>query len=179
MLDWNVVVSIREDCYKQVYKLLKIYGQVDHTDYYNVLALKANDVQGFLDALRIAVEQDPSLGHCLARVIPATRSFVFQSAEEFETRAKEAATQFVPDLLGKTFYVRMHRRGFRKQLASQHEEQLLGTFLLDQLAKTGTLGQIRFTDPDAVIAVETLGPWAGLSLWKREDRARFPLVRVN
>ncbi len=179
MLDWNVVVSIREDCYKLARKLLKTFGRVDHTDYYNVLALKVDDVQGFLNALRLAAEQDPALAHCLARVIPATRSFAFQSAEEFEAHAKEEAAQFVPDLLGKTFYVRMHRRGFHQKLASQREEQLLDAFLLEQLARTDTPGKIRFADPDAVIAVETIGPWAGLSLWKREDRARYPFVRVN
>jgi hypothetical protein len=54
------------------------------------------------------------------------------------------------------------------------EEQLLDAFLLVQLARTDTPGKIRFADPDAVIAVETIGSWAGLSLWKREDRARYP-----
>lgn len=179
MLDWNVVVSIRESCYRQVHKRLKAFGRVDRTDYYNVFALKVDDVESFLDAMRRAVEQDPSLGKCLARVIPATRAFAFQSAEEFEAHAREAAVQFVPDLLGKTFHVRMHRRGFRSRLASQREEQLLDAFLLDRLAATGAPGQIRFADPDAVIAVETIGPWAGLSLWKRTDRARYPFVRVD
>ena len=72
MLDWNVVVSIREDCYKLARKLLQAFGRVDHTDYYNVFALKVEDVQGFLDALRQTTDQDPALAHCLARVIPAT-----------------------------------------------------------------------------------------------------------
>ncbi|MCR4331611.1 MAG: THUMP domain-containing protein [Sulfuricaulis sp.] len=179
MLDWNVVVSIREDCYKLAHKRLQAFGRVDHTDYYNVFALKVEDVQVFLDALRQTAEQDPALARCLARVIPATRCFAFQSAEEFEAHAREAAAGFVPDLLGKTFYVRMHRRGFHQKLASQREEQLLDTFLLEQLARTDAPGKIRFADPDAVIAVETIGPWAGLSLWKREDRARYPFVRVN
>jgi len=179
MIDWNVVISIREHCYPRVRKLLKSFGRVDHTDYYNVLALKVDDVRDFLDALRQAADQDPALSHCLARVIPATRSFAFQSAEEFEARAKEASSGFVPDLLGKTFYVRMHRRGFRRTLASQREEQLLDGFLLEQLARTDTPGEIRFADPDAVIAVETIGPWAGLSLWKRDDLAHYPFVRLD
>ena len=33
MLDWNVVVSIREDCYKLAHKLLQTFGRVEHTDY--------------------------------------------------------------------------------------------------------------------------------------------------
>ena len=179
MRDWNVVVSIRGGCYRRAHKLLKTFGRVYRTDYYNVFALKVDDIQGFLDTLRLTVEQDPALKRCLGRVIPATRAFAFQSAEEFETHAKDAAIQFVPDLIGKTFHVRMHRRGFRRQLASQREEQLLDAYLLDQLAESGTPGHIRFADPDAVIAVETLGPWAGLSLWKREDRARYPFVRID
>ena len=179
MLDWNVVVSIREDCYKLAHKQLRAFGRVDHTDYYNVFALKVEDVQVFLDALRQTAERDAALARCLARVIPATRCFAFQSAEEFEARAREAAAGFVPDLLGKTFHVRMHRRGFHQKLASQHEEQLLDAFLLEQLTRTDTPGKIRFADPDAVIAVETIGPWAGLSLWKREDLARYPFLRVN
>jgi len=179
MIDWNVVICIREHCYPRVRKLLKAFGRVDHTDYYNVLALKVEDVRGFLDALQLAADQDPELSHCLARVIPATHSFAFQSAEEFEARAKEASAGFVPDLLGKAFYVRMHRRGFRRTLASQHEERLLDDFLLEQLARADAPGRIRFADPDAVIAVETIGPWAGLSLWKREDRTRYPFVRLD
>jgi len=179
MIDWNVVISIREHCYPRMRKLLKSCGRVDHTDYYNVLALKVDDVQEFLDTLRQAAEQDPALSHCLARVIPATRSFAFQSAEEFEAHAKEAGSGFVPDLLGKTFYVRMHRRGFRRTLASQREERLLDDYLLEQLARTDAPGKIRFADPDAVIAIETIGPWAGLSLWKRDDRARYPFVRLD
>ncbi len=179
MIDWNVVISIREHCYPRMRKTLTTFGRVDHTNYYNVLALKVDDVRGFLEALRQAAEQDPALANCLARVIPATRSFVFQSAEEFEARAREASAGFVPDLRGKAFYVRMHRRGFRRTLASQQEEQMLDGFLLEQLARADAPGQIRFADPDAVISVETIGPWAGLSLWKRDDRARYPFVRLN
>lgn len=179
MFDWNVVVSIREDCYRRVTQLLGAFGRVDHTDYYNVLSLKVENVQGFLEALGPALKQDPLLGHCLARVIPATRSFIFQNPEEFEARARETAVQFIPQLLGKTFYVRMHRRGFRNRLSSQHEEQMLDAYLLDRLIAAGAPGRIGFNDPDAVIAVETLGSWAGLSLWKQDELARYPFVRVS
>lgn len=179
MQDWNVVVSIREGCYKRARKLLGRFGRVDRTGYYNVLALRVEDAPAFLDALRRATEDDPSLGHCLARVIPIERSFSFQSAEEFETRARETVAQFLPGIRAASFHVRMHRRGFRGQLASQTEEQMLDAFLLDRLAQNGASGEIRFTDPDAVIAVETLGQWAGLSLCTRDDRARYPFVRVD
>src|SRR3990170_663380 len=177
--DWNVVVSVSGDCYKRARKLLRSFGAVEHTDYYNVLTLAVTDVPGFLETLRQAVEQEPELRDCIARAIPATHHFLFQSAEEFEAQAKAVAAQFAPQLTGKSFYVRMHRRGFRNRLASPHEERLLDEFLLDALERAGAPGSIRFTDPDAVIAVETVGPWAGLSLWKREDLRRYPFVRVD
>jgi hypothetical protein len=39
-------------------------------------------------------------------------------------------------------------------------------------------GHITFEDPDAVITVETISQWAGLSLWRRED-AKVSFVRVD
>lgn len=176
---WNVVVSVREHSYRAARKLLRQYGAIDRTDYYNVLALKVDDVNQFLEALRQAGEANPNALACLARVIPATRTFQFQTVEEFEARAKDAAADFVPQLAGKRFYVRMHRRGFHGALSSQHEEQFLDHFLLESLMQLGSPGQISFADPDAVLAVETISQWAGLSLWTREEQQRYPFLRFD
>jgi hypothetical protein len=43
----------------------------------------------------------------------------------------------------------------------------------------GKPGRITFEDPDAIIAVETVAQWAGLSLWKREDLKQYPFIRLN
>lgn len=175
----NVIVSVREHCYGAARKLLRQFGAVERTDYYNVLALKVDDVHRFLEALRETAERDPALTSCLARVTPVTRTFSFQAPEEFERRAEEAATGFLPQLAGQGFFVRMHRRGFRATMSSQHEEKVLDHFLLESLKQTGAPGHIAFTNPDAVLAVETIGPWAGLSLWKREELQRYPFLRFN
>jgi len=179
MREWNVVVSVREDCYQQARKALKPLGRVNRTDYYNVLALKVDDVPGFLETLKTTVEQDPALRNCLARVIPTNYNFVFQSAAEFETRARDVAARFLPQLAGKGFYVRMHRRGFHRQMSSQNEERFLDHYLLESLQRAGTPGHITFTDPDAVVTVETIGQWAGLSLWQRGDLERYPFLRAD
>lgn len=177
--DWNVVVSVREHGYRAARRLLRQFGTVSRTDYYNVLALKVDDVPRFLEALRETAERDPESTSCLARVTPVTRTFNFQVPEEFEQRAEEAAAGFLPRLAGQGFYVRMHRRGFRTTLSSQNEERLLDHFLLESLKQTGAPGHITFSDPDAVLAVETIGPRAGLSLWKRDELQRYPFLRFN
>lgn len=176
---WNVVVSVREHAYRAARRLLRPFGAIDRTDYYNILALEVADVKQFLEALRQTGEADPNALACLARVIPATHTFQFQTADEFGAHAKAAAADFVPQLAGKRFYVRMHRRGFRGTLSSQHEEQFLDHFLLESLKQSGSPGEITFADPDAVVAVETIGQWAGLSLWTREERERYPFLRFD
>jgi len=64
---------------------------------------------------------------------------------------------------------RRHRRGFKDRLASQEQERILDSVLLAALEKAGNPGRISFEDPDVVCVVETIGQWAGLSLWTRED----------
>jgi len=41
----------------------------------------------------------------------------------------------------------------------------------------GQLGKVSFTDPDAVIAIDTVDDRAGMALWTREDLARHRLLR--
>jgi tRNA(Ser,Leu) C12 N-acetylase TAN1 len=179
MRDWNVVVSLREGCYRQARKALRRFGALRHTGFYNVLALKVDSVPEFLENLRQEVGADPILRQCLARVIPVTRAFVFQSPQEFETRARETAGEFIGALGGKGFYVRMHRRGFRDQLASHTEERMLDRCLLERLASRGAPAHIAFHDPDAVVDIETVGQWAGVALWRRTDLERYPFIRAD
>jgi tRNA(Ser,Leu) C12 N-acetylase TAN1 len=179
MHPWNVIISIRDGCYRDTRQSLKALGAVERTGFYNVLALTVDDVPAFLEALRAQLEADAGLRRCLARVIPVTHSFTFQSPQEFEARARETVETFVDALGGKRFYVRMHRRGFRAQLSSQDEERMLDRFLLDHLQDHGAPGQVAFDDPDAVLDIETVGQWAGLALWRRDELRRYPFIRAD
>lgn len=179
MQDWNVVVSVRENAYRHARERLKTLGTVHSTAFHNVLALTVDDVPRFLDALQTVTEQDTELRDGLGRAMPVTRTFAFQSPEEFETRAKEAAVHFLSDLAGKRFYVRVHRRGFRDRLSGQSEERALGQLLLDALAQAGTPGALDFADPDAVLVVEIVGTWTGMSLLRREELARYPFLHPD
>lgn len=179
MQDWNAIASVREDCYKHGRRLLEAFGAVEPTDYYNVLGLKAADGSHLADSLREAVAHDPRFLHCISRVVPVTHTFKFSSPEEFESRARQSAGLLLPSLHDKAFHVRMHRRGFREHLSSQHEEQMLDRYILEQLEARGSPGRITFDDPDAIVAIETVGQWAGTSLWTREDLARYSFLGLD
>jgi hypothetical protein len=73
----------------------------------------------------------------------------------------------------------MCRRGFKGRLSSMDEEHFLDGHLLGLLERAGTPGRITFDDPDAIISVETVGPRSGLSLWTREELARYPFLGLD
>jgi tRNA(Ser,Leu) C12 N-acetylase TAN1 len=179
MTGHNVVVSVHDHGYKRAHELLELYGRIQKTDYYNVFAMTVEDTGAFLERLGKLTEVVPEVLGVISRVAPAQISFVFQSAEEFEAKAREAALARVPELAGKSFHVRFHRRGFKGRLSSHDEERFLDEVLLQAVEAAGTPGRIAFDDPDAVIDVETLGNWAGLSLWTRDDLARYPFLKVD
>jgi len=178
-MDWNVVVSVAEHRYKQARELLQRYGAVAKTEFYNVLVMRVDDGPRLLELLNTRVEQDPEIGDLISRVAPVSRTFVFQTPEEFEIKAKEAALPWVPELGGRSFHVRMHRRGFKGRLSSQDEERFLDACLLDHLEQMGDPGRISFEDPDAILALETISQRAGLSLWTREELKRYPLLKLD
>lgn len=179
MKDWNVVVSVHGDAFDRTAQLLTALGQVGHTAYYNVLVLKVADLDAFLARLDRMVENVPELATVLSRVEPVQRAFDFDSPESFERQARDIALDWVERLAGKSFHVRMHRRGMKGRMSGQAEEQFLDGALLAALDGLGKSGRITFDDPDMVIDVETVGYRAGMSIWSREDLVRHPLLRID
>ncbi len=179
MHDWNVVVSVRQGGYHGVRKLLREFGAVHPSGFSNVLVMRVDDPEQMLNALAERTAREPDAVAFLGRAVPVRSTFTFQSPEQFEARAREAVLAFLPELAGKGFYVRVHRHGFKGRLSSQAEERLLGAVLGEALEKAGTPGHVTFQDPDAVLAVETLGNRAGVSLWTREDLKRYPFLRLD
>lgn len=179
MQEWNAVISVKEGGFKRALKVFGDFGEVKRTEFYNILTMRAGDIQGMLDALREKMEQEPGFLEFLSRLIPVSNTFIFNSSEEFESKARETVEAWAPRLAGKRFHVRIHRRGFKGRFSSPEEERNLDTFILESLEKSGSAGEIAFDDPDAVIAVETIGTRAGLSLFAREDMKRYPFIRVE
>lgn len=179
MGEWNVVITVREQKYQTAWKHLQAFGQVQKTGYYNVVTLQVPDLKAFQDRLAQLCAEKSDILNVLSRVVPAQVVFSFQTAEEFDAKAREAVLRWLPDLAGKSFYVRLYRRGFRGRIVSPEEERSLDEALLSALEERGTPGRIDFEDPDLVIDVETVGNRAGLALWSRAELERYPFLRVR
>lgn len=179
MKDWNVIITVFQDGFREALRALRRWGEVEHGHFHNVLAMKVDDPMALLAAIEEQIKVEPALFDAISRVSPAMRSFEFHSAEEFKDKAKAAVLEWLPKLAGRSFHIRLHRRGFKHQLASPEAESRLGEALLDALAKQGTPGSISLCDPDVVISIETFDHRAGLAIFNREDLAHHPLLRPD
>lgn len=179
MEEWNVVITCRPHAFEEVCRRMREYGTVRRTDYFNVLTLAVDEPSTFLESLRIRIDKEPEFLAMLGHVVPVTKRFRFQSRESFETQAREAVESWVTVLAGKRFHVRMTRRGFKHRISSQEEEQWLDQVLIQRILKSATDSAIDFHDPDYILAIQTVGQWAGLSLWSREDLKRYPFLGLD
>jgi tRNA(Ser,Leu) C12 N-acetylase TAN1 len=179
MRDWNIIVTVNELGYSRVRHFVEPFGEVNRTEFFNVLTIFVHDLKGFIIALQHEIDHDPTIMDALSRVVPVTTRFNFQSPEQFEQLARESVTPWIGTLAGHSFHVRMHRRGFKGRMSSQEEEQFLDRFILEQAMITGQPAHVDFDDPDLVIAVETIGQQAGLSIWSRNERHRMPFLKLD
>lgn len=174
--DWNVVVTLAEQSFREAVRLLGRWGKVRRTAYYNVLGVKVASADAFLADFAASVAANPGFLNFVSHVVPAQQTFVFTSAEEFETQARAIALGWAPKLGGKRFHVRLHRRGFKGVLSTPREERFLDEALLAALPEAG---RIDFADPDAVIQIETIDGRAGMSLWTRDELRRHPFLGAD
>ena len=179
MQEWNVVLSVNKNGFKDAFRKLSRFGPIRKTGFFNVLFLRVYEITRMLETLREWTSDEPNALSFLSRLTPVTHTFTFQSPGEFEEKAKEIVLAWAPDLAGKSFHVRMRRRGFKGKLSGLEEEQFLDKVLLEAIEKAGSPGRITFEDPDAIVAIETISQWAGLSLWSREELQRYPFIRPD
>jgi tRNA(Ser,Leu) C12 N-acetylase TAN1 len=174
--DWNVVVTLPEQTYREARRLLGKWGALRRTPYYNVLGMKVENPGDFLARFSAAVEEAPGILNYVSHVVPAQQTFAFDTTEDFETQARNIALGWASELDGKSFHVRLHRRGFKGRLSTPKEERFLDEALL---AAPGASRRITFDDPDAVIQIETIDGRAGMSLWTRDDIRRSPFLGTD
>jgi tRNA(Ser,Leu) C12 N-acetylase TAN1 len=177
---WNVVVTLAPDGYRDAVRILRNFGEISRTAFRDVLVMRVElDIREFQERLHELLRNDKTLENSVSRIIPATARFSFASAAEFRAKLKEAVRPWADELAGKTFHVRMHRRGFHGELQSQVEERAIGDFLLKCLEEHQCSAHVEFDDPDVVVAVETVGEEAGVSRWSRADLERYELLRFD
>lgn len=179
MRDWNVVATIHDGGFRRACRLLSLEGELSRTEFYNVVVMKVPDVDAFLGWLEKVWSESRSFPEVVAHVRPVRETFHFQSPEEFETKASELALGLSEKLAGTSFHVRIHRRGFKGRLSTKEEERSLADPILARLSSSGASARVAFDDPDAVLAVDTVGDRAGMALWTRDDLRRYPFLGLG
>lgn len=176
---WNAIITARQDHMPEARKALRALGRVQRTGFYNVLAMKVDEPEAFLDRLERLIAEHPDVVQSLAHVFPAERCFDFSSTAELQSKAREAALAWVPQLAGKSFHVRVHRRGWKRTLVSPDEERTLADALLAAIRATGNSARVTFDDPDAIVLIETIGGRAGMALRTRDEYRQHPLLATH
>jgi tRNA(Ser,Leu) C12 N-acetylase TAN1 len=146
--------------------------------YRNVAIGRVADVPAFLDAWRDAIAADPILAASVGRILPIAQTFPVDQADPAASLLA-AVEPLAPAIAGRSFYVRVERRGLRGVLSSSEVERTLGAALWRGLEAAGHTPRVTFDDPDVVVAVETLGDRGGVALLDRAVRAAYPFVRVS
>ncbi len=176
---WNLVATTHAQSWREALGILGRYGRVHKTGYHNVVVMAVEDPRSVADDLARRIEAEPGIMNFLSRVIPLQRAVELGPLETAAERLAEACEPFVARLAHKSFHVRVHKRGPGKALSAHELERELGRRMLAALAARGTPGRPSFEDPDAILVVEIVDERAGVALFDREDRARFPFLRLD
>jgi len=175
--EWNIAITVHQEGFAPVVHALRDLAPIGLTSYHYLLTMTAKDPMEALAAIEARAAMNATLPDALSRVAPAMEGFFFSSPEEFEAKAETVLLARLPQLAGKSFHVRLHRRGHRQDLVDPAVERRLGEVVQSALKCTGAPGTISFSDPDAIVVIDTVDDRAGIALWSREDIARHPLLR--
>jgi tRNA(Ser,Leu) C12 N-acetylase TAN1 len=179
MKDWNVVVTIYQQGFRRALRALQDIGPTDRARYHNVLVMKVDNPTAVLEVVERLTEERPALYDAIARVAPAMHTFDFQSTEDFKDIAKSIMAEWVINLTGRSFHVRLHRRGSMLNLRTPDAEHLFNDAIIAATTTAGAPARISFTESDAVIVIDTIDDRAGLAIWTRQDLARHRLLRPD
>ncbi|RMD78214.1 MAG: hypothetical protein D6809_06320 [Gammaproteobacteria bacterium] len=171
-----MVACARGDGYRELLEALAPYGPVAPAGFFNVLVARVEEPVAVLEDLRRRLEAEPGLAACLGRLIWLEQTLPFGDPAELEAALWRCLERKLPVLAGCTFHTRVHRRGLKGRLSGRTLERSLNHHLVARLRALGRPGYVSFRDPDWVLAVETVGPRAGLSCWDREARRRYPFL---
>jgi RNA 3'-terminal phosphate cyclase (ATP) len=178
-IDWNLVATTHSEGWREALGILGRYGKVHRTGYHNVVVMAVEDPRAVAEDLARRIEAEPGLMNFLSRVVPLESAFALGPLEQAADRLTEAFAPLLPRLAGKSFHVRVHKRGPGKALSANALERALGERILAELAQRGTPGRPSFDDPDFILVVEIVDERAGIAAFERAERARFPFLRLD
>jgi len=176
--DWNIVVTSRPGGQRAVRRALHPFVRLRRAGFRNVLIGRVGDIATFLAEVAELLEQRRSVASALGKIMPVGHIFAIDVSRFHDQLAEETAP-LVEQLIGRSFHVRVERRGHKGVINTHAAELALGEALYGALEARGAKPTVTFSDPDVVVAVEVVGNLAGIELLTRELRQRFPFVRVD
>jgi tRNA(Ser,Leu) C12 N-acetylase TAN1 len=176
--DWNVLVTSVEGARPVLLAGLRRYGAFRGGGYRNVAIGRVADVLAFLSALRSDLARDAVLTAAVARVLPIDRTLQLDENDPLSS-LETAVAALGTRVESSAFFVRLERRGLHGRLHSSEVERTLGATLWRAIEAAGHTPRVTFTDPDVVVAIETLGSRAGIGLIDRTLRSTYPFVRIR
>jgi len=175
---WNVLATSFEGRRDALLTALRRLGNFRGGGYRNILVVHVPDPAALLDAIRAALTTDRLLATSLAKVVPIEVTVRFDS-EDAAAGLAPPAEPFLDRLGGGSFFVRVERRGLKGRLVSPTVEREVADRVWRALEARGHVPRVEFSDPDHVLAIETLGENAGLALLPRALRRDYEFVRVR
>ncbi len=175
---WNVLATALEGQRDALLMGLRGLGRFRPGGYRNVVVGTVEDRAAFLDQVRTALATDPVLPTALARIVPIDITLRFEPDGPVDPLIA-AAEPLLPRLAEGAFFVRVNRRGLKGRLHSPTVEREIGDHVWRALEARGHVPRVEFSDPDAILVIETLGDQAGLAVVPRALRQAYPFVRVR
>jgi tRNA(Ser,Leu) C12 N-acetylase TAN1 len=176
--EWNLLVTAQEGAARDLKRLLKRHGVFRWSEFRNVLLGQVTDSQEFLRVLSDDLGKKPFVCSWLGKVLPIDISFQLHPAtlvEDIQSRLPA----LIAGIRGKSFHVRVERRGHKGEVRTHDLERQLGDYLWEELERSAAHPTVSFKDPDVIIAVEIVGQTAGIAVVPRKLRQEFPFVKID
>lgn len=175
---WNVILTTRNGRRRDVRMALRRLAPLSACGFRNLLIGQVDDFDAFLAAVGDLCEHQPFIRHWIGHIRPIERTFPIE-IERFVEQLQEESQPLLDRLAGKTFHVRLDRRGHKGRIDTHAVERALGEHLYTSLTTRGLHPTVTFSDPDVVLTVDILRDVAGLALITRELRQRSPLIKIT
>jgi tRNA(Ser,Leu) C12 N-acetylase TAN1 len=175
---WNVLVTAQEGAARDLKRIVNHYGSFRWSHYRNVLLGHVADPQEFFRTFAADLERKPFVNHWLGKVVPIATTFPVR-AETFLQDVEAHLVPLLDQLKGKSFHIRVERRGHKGQLHTHELEQRLGEYVWQVLERQQAQPTVSFKNPDIVVAVEIAGATAGIGLVPHRLQEDFPFVKVD
>ncbi len=176
--EWNVLITAQERSARDLKRLVKPFGVFRWSPFRNVLLGHVSDPEEFCRALAAELDKKPFALRWLGKVLPIWVTFPVR-LDAFVEDLQGHLSAVVGVLKGKSFHVRVERRGHKGDLRTHEIERQMGEYLWEQLRRQDQIPSVSFTDPDVVIAIEIVGKTAGIATVPRRLRQQYQFVKID